>query len=39
MADKIYTVHNGEIELTEVGGRVDADAQFKRPDEDDSEQD
>jgi putative ABC transport system ATP-binding protein len=32
LADKIYTVHNGEIELTEVGERVDADAQFKRPD-------
>jgi putative ABC transport system ATP-binding protein len=31
MADKIYTVHNGEIELTEVGENVDADAQFKRP--------
>ena len=31
MADKIYTVHNGEIELSEVGERVDATAQFKRP--------
>lgn len=32
MADKIYTVHNGEIELSEVGERVDAEAPFKRPD-------
>jgi putative ABC transport system ATP-binding protein len=32
MADKIYTVHNGEIELSEVGDRVDAEAEFKRPD-------
>ena len=31
MADKIYTVHNGEIELSEVGERVDAEAEFKRP--------
>ena len=31
MADKIYTVHNGEIGLTEVGKRVDAEAPFKRP--------
>ncbi len=31
MADKIYTVHNGEIELSEVGERVDSNAQFKRP--------
>ena len=31
MADKIYTVHNGEIELSEVGERVDAEAPFKRP--------
>ena len=32
LADRIYTVHNGELDLTEVGGDVDADAQFKRPD-------
>jgi len=31
MSDKIYTVTNGEIELTEVGKNVDAHAQFKRP--------
>ncbi len=31
MADKIYTVHNGSIELTEVGSNVDTHAQFKRP--------
>jgi putative ABC transport system ATP-binding protein len=34
MADKIYTVHNGEIGLTEVGERIDAEAPFKRPDAD-----
>ena len=33
MADKIYTVHNGEIELSEVGERVDAEAPFKRPED------
>ena len=33
LADKIYTVHNGEIELTEVGKHVDVSAQFKRPNE------
>jgi putative ABC transport system ATP-binding protein len=33
MADKIYTVHNGEIELSGVGTRVDADARFKCPDD------
>jgi putative ABC transport system ATP-binding protein len=33
MSDKIYTVHNGEIELNEVGKDVDTNAQFKRPDE------
>jgi putative ABC transport system ATP-binding protein len=33
MADKIYTVHNGQIELSEVGSRVDAEAQFKRPED------
>jgi putative ABC transport system ATP-binding protein len=32
MSDKIYTVHNGEIELTEVGKNVDTHGQFKRPD-------
>jgi ABC-type lipoprotein export system ATPase subunit len=32
LADKIYTVQNGEIELSEVGRHVDANAQFKRPD-------
>lgn len=32
LADKIYTVHNGQIELTEVGANVDAHAQFRRPD-------
>jgi len=33
MADKIYTVHNGKIELSEVGERVDAEAPFKRPED------
>ena len=33
MADKIYTVHNGEIELSGIGTRVDADARLKRPDD------
>ena len=32
LADKIYTVHNGQIELSEVGENVDAHAQFRRPD-------
>jgi putative ABC transport system ATP-binding protein len=32
MADKIYTVHNGEIELSQVGEGIDVDAPFKRPD-------
>lgn len=32
LADRIYTMHNGELDLTEVGGHVDADAPFKRPD-------
>ena len=31
MADKIYTVHNGEIELSQVGERAEFDAPFKRP--------
>ncbi|MBN4074198.1 ABC transporter ATP-binding protein [bacterium AH-315-D21] len=31
LADRIYTVHNGELELAEVGEHVDAEAQFKRP--------
>lgn len=31
LADKIYTVHNGEIELSQVGQRADVDAPFKRP--------
>ena len=33
MADKIYTVHNGKIELSEVGERVDTEAPFKRPED------
>tara|TARA_Y100001936_G_C16091263_1_gene686416 strand:- start:2285 stop:3061 length:777 start_codon:yes stop_codon:yes gene_type:complete len=32
LADKIYTVHNGQIELSEVGENIDAHAQFRRPD-------
>ncbi len=32
LADRIYTMHNGELDLTEVGRHVDVDAQFKRPD-------
>ncbi len=32
LADRIYTMHNGELDLTEVGRHADADAQFKRPD-------
>ena len=32
LADRIYTVHNGELRLAEVGAHVDADAPFKRPD-------
>ncbi len=32
LADRIYTMHNGELDLTEVGAHVDADAPFKRPD-------
>ena len=32
LADRIYTVHNGELDLSEVGRHVDAEAQFKRPD-------
>ena len=32
LADQIYTVHNGELDLSEVGRHIDADAQFKRPD-------
>ncbi len=32
LSDKIYTVHNGQIELSEVGENVDAHAQFRRPD-------
>jgi putative ABC transport system ATP-binding protein len=31
MADKIYTVHNGEIELSEVSDRHDPNEPFKRP--------
>lgn len=31
LADRIYTMHNGELDLTEVGRHVDADAPFKRP--------
>jgi putative ABC transport system ATP-binding protein len=32
LADQIYMVHNGELDLSEVGRHIDADAQFKRPD-------
>lgn len=32
LADRIYTMHDGELDLTEVGAHVDADAPFKRPD-------
>lgn len=32
LADRIYTMHDGELELSEVGRHVDADAQFRRPD-------
>ena len=31
MADKIYTVHNGQIELSEVGENVDVHAHFRKP--------
>jgi putative ABC transport system ATP-binding protein len=31
LADRIYTVHDGELELSEVGGHVDSEAQFRRP--------
>ena len=31
MANKIYTVHNGQIELSEVGENVDAHAHFRKP--------
>lgn len=33
LADLIYTVHNGEIDLSQVGAHVDTDAQFRRPDD------
>ncbi|MDP6666454.1 MAG: ABC transporter ATP-binding protein [Dehalococcoidia bacterium] len=32
LADRIYTVHDGELELSEVGQRIDADEPFRRPD-------
>lgn len=31
LADQIYTVHDGEIDLSEVGEGIDPDAQFRRP--------
>ena len=31
LADRIHTVHNGELGLAEAGTYVDADARFKRP--------
>jgi len=31
LADRIHTVHNGELGLAEAGTHVDADARFKRP--------
>ncbi|MCZ6538668.1 MAG: ATP-binding cassette domain-containing protein, partial [Chloroflexi bacterium] len=32
LADRIHTVHNGELGLAQAGAHADADAAFKRPD-------